>query len=154
MRSRDRDKLRSQVLQDWAPGDVAPAMLEALLQLQVQSTERLTLPFLRRISRLPSSRVARRAAEHIASSRLPSLKVTRVAAEYLASSRMRLIRACYAIIVSDDVERQISPRDFYRAVLTNVLYDPETGEPVVDWEDHVHMYYVATARLLRALESE
>ena len=61
-------------------------------------------------------------------------------AEYLSSSRINLLEKCFFLILDDD-EIEIPIQDVCMANAANVLYHPETGEEIPDFEKSLYMYF-------------
>lgn len=61
-------------------------------------------------------------------------------AEYLSSHRVRLLDKCYFLVVDDD-EFEIPIEDVWLANAEHVLYHPETGEEVPEFEKSLYMYF-------------
>lgn len=62
-------------------------------------------------------------------------------AEYLSSRRVRLLEKCFFFVDGDD-EFEVSSDQMREASEAHVMYHPETGEPVADFERSVHLYFV------------
>lgn len=62
-------------------------------------------------------------------------------AQYLSSSRAKFLQRCYLLIVGDD-EYEIDDETAEEAFKSNVLYHPDLGEAVPDFENLLHIYFV------------
>ena len=65
-------------------------------------------------------------------------------AEYLSSSRIDVLQKCFVLVLGDD-EVEISSDQVWEANATRVLYHPDTGEEVPDFEKFLYMYFAPGA---------
>jgi len=61
-------------------------------------------------------------------------------AQYLAGSRLHLLDTCYLLVDEDD-EFDINADEVSEAKKTGVLYHPDDGEPVEDFENKLVVYF-------------
>lgn len=62
-------------------------------------------------------------------------------AQYLSSSRARFLQRCYLLIIGDN-EYEIDDETAAEAFKSNVLYHPDLGEALPDFENFLHIYFV------------
>lgn len=75
----------------------------------------------------------------IANSKDPRLVLSLV--QYLTGAKVQLLDAKFELIVDDRISI-LDNEDLAEAERTNVLNDPETGEPVQDYKSKVFPYFV------------
>ena len=64
-------------------------------------------------------------------------------AQYLASSRARLLQRCFLLITGGE-EFEMEDDVVEEAFRTRVLYHPDKGEPVGDFEKLLHIYFTVS----------
>lgn len=65
-------------------------------------------------------------------------------AQYLSSGRAHLLETCFRLIVGDS-EYDLSAETLAEARRSKVLYHPDRGEPIDDFEKAVHVYFTVSA---------
>lgn len=65
-------------------------------------------------------------------------------AEYLSSSRIDVLEKCFVLVFGND-EVEIPNEQVWEANATRVLYHPDTGEEVPDFEKFLYMYFAPGA---------
>lgn len=61
-------------------------------------------------------------------------------AQYLAGSRLHLLDTCYMLVDGDD-EYEVKPEEVAEAKKSGVLYHPDFGEPIENFEDKLIVYF-------------
>lgn len=69
-----------------------------------------------------------------------------VALNILANTRIAALDAHAMLVDEDQEEHEIAPNDFAEAQRSGLLIHPETGEPVLDFEQRVYPFFVPTER--------
>lgn len=64
-------------------------------------------------------------------------------AQYLSSGRAHILDTCFRLILGHD-EFELSADTVAEARRTRVLYHPDLGEPVADFESAVHVYFTVS----------
>ena len=64
-------------------------------------------------------------------------------AQYLASSQARILQRCFLLITGGE-EFEMADEVVEEAFKTRVLYHPDKGEPVDDFEKLLHIYFVVS----------
>ncbi|WP_039049505.1 hypothetical protein [Comamonas thiooxydans] len=64
-------------------------------------------------------------------------------AQYLSSSRVRLLQRCFLLITGGE-EFEMEDDVVEEAFRTRILYHPDKGEPVNDFEKLLHIYFIVS----------
>lgn len=64
-------------------------------------------------------------------------------AQYLASSRAQLLRRCF-LLVTDGKEYEMDDEVIEEAFRSHVLFHPDKGEPIGDFEKALHVYFTVS----------
>lgn len=65
-------------------------------------------------------------------------------AQYLSGARIHLLDTCY-LLVEDDEEYDVCSEDVLEAKRTGILYHPDLGEPVSDFEEKLIVYFALSS---------
>lgn len=134
------EDIRQAIATSWptVPGaDLSIRLLEFVLHLPEPETRLMTMPMLARGVGLNG----------VDQNLLTAITI-------LVSSRLELLQPRAMLIEDGDQEFEVEPDDLSVARAEGVLAHPETGEPILDFEDKLYPFFVPTERLKAIMQNE
>lgn len=147
--------IEERIAADWPDEPVPLLLVRAIAKLQPAARAYLTLPLMRRILTQTGAAVGaavemRRVLAADIGALLGadldrSLREIYAFAEYLASERIGLLVPGFQLVRDDDTVEPLDDEAVAEACESGKLYDPDTGEEVPKWSQHVIIYYRPSA---------